>query len=533
MPQFGSRCAVSAAVLSIAIVLAPALRAQGSADIPLDDNAYYYIDALLARGALHTLSALERPYSVREVIKALDKDSLLDASGAMRGLAKGLRRTLRRYDAGTRDAELRRARQDSSDRALVRYIVGVDGFATAQTSSVRELMLDNQKRAVYPGADLRALADVGPITVVFRGEIDGRLVHDPQFMIGGNPQDNALIEDAYIDGKWKLGELFFGRELRNWGPTPLDGLILGHYAYPYDQIYAVIGPRALHLQFLAARLNDLRISPDTLDERYFSIHRLAARWDRFEIAISEAFTYGGPGRGFELHYLNPVNFFFISQNVEGAGAKKHYDGQLALRTQHWGTYSGDFLLGDVQIPEPTCRPFCQKPPSYGITASVEGFPFMGDQKLFAWYTRVTNLTYRNQNPWETYDYQGVSLGRGYTDYDEVRAGLDLAVVSEVPLKLYASYRRQGQGTYLNPIPPPDSFPVTPTIFSGVVSHIARLAVSGAVTGSFAELSADIGVNHATNYNHVLGLTKTSFAARARVALFTPRLFGGTVRPPDD
>ena len=47
------------------------LAAQGSADVPLGDNAYVYLDALLARGAMRSLSALERPYNVREINRAL------------------------------------------------------------------------------------------------------------------------------------------------------------------------------------------------------------------------------------------------------------------------------------------------------------------------------------------------------------------------------------------------------------------------------------------------------------------------------
>lgn len=530
--NFSRRALIAAAAVVAFVLASSALRAQG-ADLPLDDNAYAYIDALLARGFLHSLSSLERPYKVREVRKALDADSLVDGSGPMRGFAAGLRRAMRKYDAGSYDAELHRARQDSSDQTVVRYALGFDAYANVQTSSVRELMLNNNKRSIYPAADARILAEAGPFTVAFRGGIDGRLVHDPEFMIGAHPVESALVTDAYLDGTWKLAELFLGREQRNWGPAALDGLNLGHYAYPYDQVYAQLGPRAFHLQFLAARLNDMQVAPDTLANRYFSIHRLATRWHTFELAVTESFLYGGPGRGFELHYLNPVNVFFLSQNVEGADGKKQYSGQIAWRSRPWGNYSGEFLLGDVQITAPTCKPLCQKPASYGLTMSVDGFPFVGDQRLFAWYTRVTNFTYRNDNPWETYEYQGVSLGRGYSDYDEVRAGLDLAVVPEVPLKLYASYRRQGQGDYRIPIPPPDSFAVTPTIFSGIVSRTARLAVSGAVTGSFVELSGDVGVNHVTNYNHVAGNTRSLFAGRVRVSIYTAPLFGGAIRPPDD
>src|SRR5262249_48529350 len=146
-----------------------------------------------------------------------------------------------------------------------------------------------------------------------------------------------------------------------------------------------------------------------------------------------------------------------------------------------GNYSAQFFLGDFQKTEAVCLPVCAKPPSYGFTAEVDGFPFLGQQRLFGYYTRITNLSYRNDNPYESYDQSGLGIGRGYSDYDEARVGVDLAVVPEMPLKVYLGYRRQGQGNYRIPEPALDSLPTTPTIFSGIVSHITRLGVIGAVT----------------------------------------------------
>jgi hypothetical protein len=111
--------------------------------------------------------------------------------------------------------------------------------------------------------------------------------------------------------------------------------------------------------------------------------------------------------------------------------------------------------------------------------------------------------------------------------------VDLAVLPEVPLKVYGAYRRQGQGNYREVEPPADSLPFTPTIFSGVVSHIARLAVTGAVTGSWVELSGDVGVNHATNYDNLPGITRWSIAGTIKLSLSVARLFGGTVHVPED
>src|ERR1700730_3546614 len=46
--------------------------AQASAYVPLDDIAYNYVDALMARGLFHELSTLERPYTERALRVAID-----------------------------------------------------------------------------------------------------------------------------------------------------------------------------------------------------------------------------------------------------------------------------------------------------------------------------------------------------------------------------------------------------------------------------------------------------------------------------
>jgi hypothetical protein len=131
---------------------------------------------------------------------------------------------------------------------------------------------------------------------------------------------------------------------------------------------------------------------------------------------------------------------------------------------------------------------------------------------------VSNLAYNNKNPEEHYDVFGVSLGRGFNDYDEARVGLDLAVVPRTPLKFYAAHRRQGEGSYLLPFPTPAEYATTPGIFSGVVSGITRVAVSGASRWRDFELAGDVGVNHTTNAEHVAGSAQTGFEGRLKVAI---------------
>ena len=145
-------------------------------------------------------------------------------------------------------------------------------------------------------------------------------------------------------------------------------------------------------------------------------------------------------------------------------------------------------------------------------------PLSGDQRWFTSYTRVSNLTYRTLTPAETYDVFGVGLGRGFSDYDEVRVGADLALIPRTPLRFYLAHRRQGEGDYREGYPQPAQYSSTPAIFSGVVMGVTRVALSGATRWKDFEVGGDVGVNHTTNDLHIIGATRTAVEGRVKVAI---------------
>ncbi len=153
---------------------------------------------------------------------------------------------------------------------------------------------------------------------------------------------------------------------------------------------------------------------------------------------------------------------------------------------------------------------------------IPGGKRFDDPRVFGWYTRVTNLTYRNATSFEQYMFENVGLGRGFSDYDELRLGLDVVARSRFPIRLYAAERRQGEGDYRIPQPPTSKFPETPTFLSGVVEHVSRIGVSGAGSLSVAlEFSGDFGYNRVRNADHVIGRGRTGVEARFKLA-FHPR-----------
>ena len=118
-------------------------------------------------------------------------------------------------------------------------------------------------------------------------------------------------------------------------------------------------------------------------------------------------------------------------------------------------------------------------------------PLSGDQRWFASYTRVSYLAYRTPAPAETYDVFGVGLGRGFSDYDEIKIGADLAVVRRTPLRLYVAHRRQGEGDYRDGYPLPADYATTPAFLGGVVMGVTRVALSGASRWRDLEIGGDL------------------------------------------
>jgi hypothetical protein len=84
--------------------------------------------------------------------------------------------------------------------------------------------------------------------------------------------------------------------------------------------------------------------------------------------------------------------------------------------------------------------------------------------------------------------------------------------------VYAAHRRQGEGSYNTPFPLPADFATTPGMFSGVLMGVTRVALSGASRWRDFEVSGDVGVNHNSNDQHVVGATQTSFEGRVKVAI---------------
>lgn len=490
--------------------------AQASPYLPIDDISYKYVDALMSRGVLKGLSSLERPYHVGRVRSALDS-AIADSSSrstVVNGYLEVLSHQISRY-------EIRRDGDESRPRDSFRAKASFDFYGTAQSSSLRELMLADWHADVKPGVAGYFVMGGGHLASSVRAILDNRLNTDPEFQGRKDRSIAGRVEDAYVEGQWKYAEASFGRLGRSWGPIGFSGLQLGNDAYTYDHFYGRFGTDRIHISTVIAKLENFVLSPGVESKRYFSTHRLGFSRGGFEAGLSESYLYSGTNRGLEFSLLNPFNVYALSWRNEKTDGNLSFGGDAAWRTKRFGTFSSQLLLDDIQIDR--CDTVCHEPSSYGLTVSAEGLPLAGSQRWFASYTRVSNLAYHTPNVAERYSIYNVGLGRGFSDYDETRLGTDLALVPRTPLRLYVAHRRQGEGDYRNPYPPEADYDTTPGILSGVVWTTNRIGLSGAtsIAKDLFEIVGDGGVNFSTNRFHVEGLDENRFEGRVRVT-FRPR-----------
>jgi hypothetical protein len=480
------------ALLLALLLAAPATLVAQSAYVPLDDVAYVYVDALIARGQLRSLSALERPYTVQAIRRAaredFDRQRERPISREIRALRNRLSRAVSKYGYREPPPDPRGGPPPSRP---FRAQASAGLWVTGETSGQRELMrADDLHSTAFAGGAFRFLMTAGPVVGFSRPILENRLNTDPDFAGRTDRRIAGRMEDAYVAAQWRYAELFFGRVGRNWGPAPLQGLMLSNAPFTYDHLFGRLGGQRLNISVLLARLDNDSIGLGNEVNRYLAAHRFAVRWRGFEAAIAESFLYAGQGRTFEPSLANPFTIYGLNWRNEKIEGNLLVTGQLAARTR-LGLFSGELLIDDIQIDR--CDPTCREPSSYGLTLTAEGVPAPLGQRFFGSYTRVSSLTYRTPLGAERYTSFDVSLGRAFSDYDEWKVGADVAL-GDAPLRGYFASRRQGAGDYRTPFPPEAAYATQPGIFEGEMTRVRRLGLSGGLVVHDFDVRGDIGHN---------------------------------------
>ncbi|HVH11200.1 MAG TPA: hypothetical protein VM736_15505 [Gemmatimonadales bacterium] len=506
MPVRPSLCLAAALAIHAALLGGARLSAQerdASPYLPSSHWAIPYLEHLIAAGAIKDPTPLTRPLRRRDALRALEAADTLRLSVATVS-------TIRLLETALADAaEPHRVRLEGHVGLAAANYARRDPLAAIEETGPRQSGPGHGTGS----ADLELALVTDHVAAVTRPEVDTRLKYDPDWFGKKDRVIAGRTAEAYVDAEWQNVDLFFGRLDRNWGPSGIQGLLLSDDPYGLDHFHFSLGTTTLKLQWVAAQLDDLD-SAGVVEHRFMMQHRLLFTPEHWAIALWDASVVSGQARSFDFWYLNPLNLGILEQWNKG-GEQNAF---LGFDVQHTGaiTLFAQFLLDDIQIDRN--GPGDLKPPSYGFTIGAKSPLGSAPASGTLFYTRVTNLTYRNEDPYSLPLYHFLGTGRNFDDYDQ--ATLQVTVLPRAGLLLTPEITllRQGEGDPRLPQPPVSAYSTTATIFQGVVERALRLAIAGRYAPSERlSVTFDAGVHHITNYQHVTGDTRTRVLGTVGVA----------------
>lgn len=476
--------------------------------------AYPYVDLLLERGILSGLSPVVRPHRRVDVARAVLVADTARAGTVERAWLARLRRAL--------EPEVR-ALGDGGRAAWLGVDLALEG--TALTHSHRDPLRAAGASRLGGALEADVIFAAPGIAGESRLRMDTYYRNDIQLPERKVVENGYVLrpEDAYLEAQSRYARLLVGRVYRSWAPSRVQGTILSDYAYSYDQVAIWVGTPLLSLSLLAARLDDF---PGGV-HRYVAAHRFDVQPSNdLALYFQEAILYAGPGRDFELGFLNPLTFW-TNENVDLRPVRETETNNAMFGLGFWWRAKPSLIaLGDLLIDDVQWRPFDPDgfPPRYAFYAGVV-FPRLSESTAGrVLYTQVGNLTYRTLLDYERYAYRDLGLARDFADYDLVRAELDWLALPDLWVTPRVELMRRGEGDLRDPLPPdPDALRREDVFLSGTTETTLRLSVAGrAHPRPWMMLEWDAGPSFVWNAGHVQGAEDALFAGRLTLRLVTRR-----------
>jgi hypothetical protein len=475
------------AALLLLLLPTLAFAQDASPYVPVDHWAMPYVEHLIARGRMVDPTPLTRPFREADLLRTLEGADSARLSGAEWRVVAQLKNELRRRERGPT------ARLDLD--------AGIAASSHARRDALREAGVGHT--TVSGGAALTLL--FGPVVAVTHPYFDTRLKWDPDWYGKKDRVIAGRSAEAYVSAQLRYAELFFGTLDRNWGPSAVQGILLSDSPYGLEHVGLSLGTNAVRVEGIAAQLNSLPDTTGAIHNRYMVQHRLWLRPPgRWTVALWEGSVLEGVGRQLEPWYLNLMSLGVLAQ----LNTKTDVNSFVGFDLQRRGpvTVFAQGMLDDIQIDRNTATD--RKPDSYGLTLGAQGnfTPVNGAWTLF--YTRISNLAYRNEDNFQAPLYFGLGTGRNFSDYDQLTLRVSLLTTPHALLTPEVTMLRQGEGDLHLAHPAVAAYDSTRAFLSGVVERTVRLAMGYRLLAGPWTLAGDGGVHLISNANHVTGATKT-------------------------
>ncbi len=285
--------------------------------------------------------------------------------------------------------------------------------------------------------------------------MDQELRDDPSYLGKRWRGFAGFTEQAYVSLHFDKYLVKFGRDFLQWGRGHDASLLISDEARPLDQFYAGVRLKHLRLEYAAAKLNPTALADSLRQlygrdfaERYFSAVRV--EWlphpSLLRLAVTQMVLYGGPERGFEWYYLNPLAVFHGEQLNEARKGNTSLGFDWVLRPRDRVEFYGQFVLDDHQIEK--TRQDDREPTEFGVLIGgvfADPLQFFGATVGFE-YTRVANRTYNSLNSWEKFTHRNRPLAHFLgNDFDRWLLHGRAYAGKNVQLLFSFERRRRGEG----------------------------------------------------------------------------------------
>lgn len=357
----------------------------------------------------------------------------------------------------------------------------------------------------------------------------------------------GFVESGLISYQSSKLTLLFGRFRSSWGPA-LTNPLLSQEAYPLDGLsLRYRAGKRLTYSYKLARLDAL--SPDRdlstptsqlqLDgvfiNRYLAAHRvdLTLR-ENLRIGLFESVIFAGAGRGVELQYFNPLNFYHGAQLNETGN-----DNTFLGFDFDWGALKGTNLYGQIVIDDFQIESEVQGDQEPNEFGALFGLYFADLANQSGWdldlrWEGVTNRTYNQKLERNRYLNHGQPLGHPLgNDFQRYQVSLRRWLGEPRRLGLLTvttALLRNGEGRISDLWSEPwllsvgdysESFPTG--IVERTLTHQLRyqrtLGTSSPSSGPIGYLSASAGWRSVKNVAHTSGQNESSWFFSLRTSLF--------------
>jgi hypothetical protein len=477
---------------------APALAAQATPYVPLDDPRLPLFEHLVVRGDVADPTPFVRPFLRSEALRVLAAaDTAPETSGG-----RLVHRLREEWAVPTSETW---------------FDAGIRGGVQAYSHARRDPLHPAGPRGANPYADLSLAAAYGNVILVTRPAVEPRLSKDADWTGRQGLKVTARLVEGYASAQVKFARITYGQLDRNWGPAGIAGIPLSNIGYERMGLALDVGSRTLRLSALATDLHDAPDTTGQIAHRYFFVHRLGARLSqRVDLGLWESIVVAGVGRNFENRYRNPVSVGYLTNTI-GLGAEGNNE-MLGLDF-HWRAFGRTSLEAQLALDDFYYQRRYENRDRYALTVAAAG-PVGSQAAWRALYTQVSSLALRTFNPTENFTDAGVGLGRNYSDNDQLTLTLTMPAGTHWLLTPELTVLRQGEGAINDPYPVFGSpeLQATPTLFIGTVERTYRAALGVSGRQGPIDLSANAGFHHVVNSGHQPGVSLNRFEGRLQLTI---------------